>query len=314
VSLTHWESYYRSGRLATCPTGHDLNYTLELRELWTGFFGVLENSARVLDIGTGNGAIALIALESGNSLGRAYEIHGADLAQINPKRDVPDGSRLFAGITFHPGVATEELPFATASFDAVSGQYALEYTDIRESLNQVFRVLKPGAASQFLLHHAESIVLERAHASLRHADTVLIDTKVHRKLRRFIDMEGRSVDAARNAWADLTSALRTLRSRSLADPNPLIIEVTLDAIPKLLGIRHSLSRSALEREIDSVEIDLRHSVRRLRDLVAAAVTEVHVAKLAQWAAALGFIDVTFRPVYHATSALVGWCFAARKPV
>jgi ubiquinone/menaquinone biosynthesis C-methylase UbiE len=313
LSVTHWESYYQSGRLAACPTGQDPNYTLELHDVWTEFFGGLADAARLLDIGTGNGAIPLIARQAADSLGRTYEIHGADLAQINPGRDVINGARLFAGITFHPGVAAEKLPFEAASFSAVSGQYALEYTDTRLSLAQVLRVLKPGAAAQFVMHHADSLIVERAHASLRHADAVLMETKVHRKLRRFLDAEKRSPDAARRAWDDLAAALSTLTLSGKADADRLIIDVTLDAVPKLLDSRRSLSRPALDREIDSVENDLRNSVRRLHDLIGAAISSSAMLEYTQRANSLGFVDVTYRPLYHARHALVGWCFRLRKP-
>ena len=313
MSVAHWESYYRSGRIAACPTGPDPNYTLELHDVWSDFFGGLADAARLLDVGTGNGAIPLIARETARCHGRSFEIHGADLAQINPSRDVADGARLFAGITFHPGVAAEKLPFAAESFDAVSGQYALEYTDTRQSLAQVLRVLKPSAAAQFVMHHAGSIIVDRAYASRRHADEVLQNTKVHRKLRRFLDAEGRSRDAARSAWKELAAAMSVLRSTGRADADRLVIDVTLDAVPKLLDLRSSLSRAALDREIDSVENSLRNSVRRLDDLVAAASTQAAMAEYAQQAHSLGCVDVAYGPVYHGRRALVGWRFQLRKP-
>jgi ubiquinone/menaquinone biosynthesis C-methylase UbiE len=162
LSVSHWESYYRGGALAACPTGAAANCMLELRSICTGFFSGLGPGARVLDIGSGNGAIAQIACETAEGLGRASEIHGTDLAPIDPTRDVAGGARLFTGISFHPGVPTESLPFEAASFDAVSGQYALEYADVQRALAQVLRVLKPGSAAQFLMHHADAIVVERA--------------------------------------------------------------------------------------------------------------------------------------------------------
>jgi ubiquinone/menaquinone biosynthesis C-methylase UbiE len=313
LNVEHWESYYRGGRLAACPTGPDANYTLELRDIWIEFFGGLVNGARILDIGTGNGAIPLIARQTAESLGRTYEIHGADLARINPSRDVPDGARLFAGITFHPGVAAEKLPFEPASFTAVSGQYALEYSDMRQSLAQVLRVLQPGAGAQFLMHHTDSIIVERARESLRHADTVLMETKVYRKLRRFLDAEKRSAVAAQRAWDELSAAMATLRDSGRQDADRRIIDVTSDAVPKLLDLRRTLSRATLDREIDSVENDLRNSVRRLGDLIAVAISDTAMSECAEQARQLGFIDVTYQPMNHAQRALVGWRVRLRKP-
>jgi SAM-dependent methyltransferase len=311
--VDYWEAYYRGGWLTACPTGPDPNYTLELREIWAEFFGGLTDGARILDIGTGNGAIPLIARQTASAHGRTYEIHGADLARIDPVRDVAQGATLFADITFHPGVAAEKLPFEAASFDAVSGQYAIEYSDMRRSLVEVLRVLKPGSRAQFLMHHADSIIVARARASLRHANAVLIESKVHRKLRRFLDAEQRSSVAARRAWDELAAAMATLRDRGLDDGDRRVIDVTLDAVPKLLELRRKLSRAALDREIDSVENDLRNSVHRLADLIAAAAPEAFMDECTRQARLLGFVDVTYRAINHAKQALVGWQVNLRTP-
>jgi len=92
MTVEHWEAYYRGGAIATCPMGPGTCYTLELRELWIAFFASLADGARVLDLGTGNGAIVLLAKEAAASTGRRFEIHGADLASIDPARHVPDGA------------------------------------------------------------------------------------------------------------------------------------------------------------------------------------------------------------------------------
>ena len=46
----------------------------------------------------------------------SFEIHGADLAAIDPPRHVPNGATLFAGIAFHAGVPCERLGFADREF------------------------------------------------------------------------------------------------------------------------------------------------------------------------------------------------------
>jgi SAM-dependent methyltransferase len=313
LSVSHWENYYRGGAVAACPAGPDGNYTLELRDIWVEFFSGLASGARVLDIGTGNGAITLIARRTAEGLGRSLEIHGADLARINPGRDVQGGAQLFAGITFHPNVPAENLPFEAASFDAVSGQYALEYTDTEQSLAQVMRVLKPGRDAQFVMHHASSILVERAQASLRQSDIVLKDTKIYRKLGRFLEIDSRATVAAKRAWEQLSAAVSVLREARRTDADRRVIDVTLDAVPKLLELRGRLAPAALAREIESVEGDLRHTVRRLNDLITVAVTETAMAECARRAGAHGFIDVAYQPLLHAQRALVGWQFRLRKP-
>jgi ubiquinone/menaquinone biosynthesis C-methylase UbiE len=313
VSLQHWENYYRGGALATCPLGPGSGYTLELRDAWVEFFSGLAEDARILDIGTGNGAVALIAQETATSVGRRYEIHGTDLAQIDPARDVRDGARLFAGIRFHARVATEQLPFEACSFDAVSGQYALEYTAIDRALGEIHRVLKPGGRAQFILHHADSIVAHKARESLRQTALVLEETMVYRKLRRHLEAERQSQPGARRTRADLVAAVGALHQAARQTDNPLTLSVTIDAVQKLLAARQQMSPAALDREIDRVEGDIRASVHRLQDLVQSGQTEAGMKGMTELALAQGFGVKEMTLQYHARENLVGWRLRLARP-
>lgn len=305
-SLEHWESYYRSGALASCPLGPAAGYTLELHEVWVEFFAALKDGARILDIGTGNGAIALIAAETACRLGRRYDVHGTDLARIDPVRDVHDGANLFSGIHFHARVPTERLPFSPASFDAVSGQYALEYAVVETALTEIARVLKRGGRAQFIMHHHDSIILHNARESLEHTSIVLKDTKIFRKLRRYLEAELRSPAAARRTGEELMSAVSQLQMAAGEARSPLTLHMTIDAVQKLLNARKQLSRAVIDRQIDRVENEVRVSARRLRDLVASAQSEECIEKIRVTAAALGFGGCDVRIQLHAGTNLVGW--------
>jgi ubiquinone/menaquinone biosynthesis C-methylase UbiE len=306
LSLEHWETYYRGGALATCPTHADGGYDLELRDAWVDFFTHLPEGARILDVGTGNGVVALIALETSTELGRSYEIHGTDLARINPSRDLPEGEKRLAGIRFHPGVATEELPFEPESFDAVSGHYALEYTHIDEALAEIHRVLKPAGRARFIMHHKNSLLVQNAHGSLRQADWVLKETKIYRLLRRHIEAERKSQFAARKTWHELNLAAEFLQEGRRDQGADLIVGVTLDAVQKLLSLRTKLPPATLEREIDRVEGELRAAVRRLHDLVDRAQRESDMAEIEASAMSAGFSVLERVEQLHAGQNLVGW--------
>jgi ubiquinone/menaquinone biosynthesis C-methylase UbiE len=306
VSLQHWEKYYRGGALVSCPLGPGSGYTHELRDIWVGFFSALPDGARILDVGTGNGAVALIALETATVAGRHFEIHGTDLAQIDPVRNVRDGARLFAGIRFHAGVPSERLPFEASSFDAVSGHYALEYTNTALALPEIHRVLKPGGNAQFVMHHAGSIVAHKARQTLEQSTLVLEQTNILRKLRRHLAAERRSQTAARRTAADLASALGTLEQAAGQSDNPLILNVTIDAVRKLLAARQHMSPATLDLETERFEGDVRASAMRLRDLIRCGLTEAGVQAVADQARCQGLSVLESTLQYHAGNVLVGW--------
>ena len=313
MSVEHWEAYYRGGAIATCPMGPGTTYTLELRDLWLAFFAALDDGARVLDVGTGNGAITLLAKEAATAAGRHLEIHGADLAAIDPPRHVPNGASLFAGIAFHAGVPCERLGFADGSFDAVSGQYALEYTDTTRALPEIRRVLRPGGHALFVLHHEQSVLIRNARESLAQGALVLEDTKILRKLRRHAAAERESAAAPRATWAELSAASTRLQQAAATSFAPHLLHVVIDGVQKLLGVRRETGAAGFEREVDRFEREVRANVRRLQDLVGCAQSVEQIETMAANARREGFECPIPGLQYHAGENLVGWRLALTRP-
>lgn len=309
LSLEHWETYYRGGAIATCPMGPGGDYDLEVRQAWVEFFSTLPEGARILDVGTGNGVVALIAAETAVARGRNWDIHGTDLAQIDPPRHVQDGARRLAGITFHAGVATEHLPFEAESFDAVSGHYALEYTDTAAALAQIRRVLKPGGDAQFIVHNTDSLLVQSARQSLQQAELVLGETKVFRRLHRLVTMENVIPGTTERVTAELRAAIQALKrglQQARQERTGLILSVTLDAVQKLLEARKEMRPQAVGLEVDRAEGELRASVRRLNDLLAHARSAQDMEGMEKDAAAAGFSLIERMPQYYGGTNLVGW--------
>lgn len=313
MSLEHWESFHRSGALVSCPVGLQPGYTGSLRDAWEEFFSQLANGARVVDIGTGNGAIALIAKETAQALGREFEIHGVDLAEIDPPRYVPNGQTLLEGIRFHSRVPAESLPLNATSVDAVCGQYALEFTDIPRMLAEAFRVLRPRACCQFVLHHRDSIFVHNAQESLEHATYVLDDSKVLRKLRRFCELEHEAPARAHAAWRDLALLSSELTARAKASKSSLTQAFVNRWLRNMFENRGSLSHGQIMTAIDTFERELRASVHRLQDIVGAALSVQDLAAISREAQVVGFEGVTYVPQLQGADLLVGWKLNLAKP-
>lgn len=312
MSVEHWEILYRGGALASCPMSFEPGYTREVREAWSAFFADLPDSARILDIGTGNGAIPAIAVAAAAALGRRFEIDAVDLAQIDPRRHVADADRLFAGVRFHGGASAESLPFEPASFDAVTGQYALEFMDAAKALPELYRVLKPGGVAQFVLHHADSILLQNIHESLAHADLILDGTRVFRRFRRYLEAERADRSRAQGPWQELVQAGDELQRAAKGAQQSMTLMLTLESLRSLFDMRGRRTAAAMAATIDRMEQDLRASVRRMQDVRAAARTQQDIAALVQAAQALGFEDIRFEAQLFAGDKLVGWRLQLRK--
>jgi ubiquinone/menaquinone biosynthesis C-methylase UbiE len=315
LSVKQWETYYRGGALATGPAGTDGLYDLEVRQAWVEFFSTLRDGARILDVGTGNGVVALIAAETAKALGRDWRIDATDLALINPQRDVPGGDQRLSGIAFHGGVATERLPFDPQSFDAVSGHYALEYGDVPAALAEVFRVLKPGGDAQFIMHNSESVLVRNARWSLIESDFLFKENKVFRRLHHLLTLENGSQDVVQRAATELRLAIASLKEalqRAQQVGAGHVLSVALDATQKLLVARKENAPS-VGPEIERVESEIRDSARRLNDLVASARSADAMAQVEKAAAAVGFTQIERVPQYYSGNNLVGWQLLLHRP-
>ena len=307
--MTHpqWEDYWRTGSVVSCPTDSAGGCTGHLKAVWERFFEALPEGARVLDIGTGNGAVPLIALDVARRRSVTLDVHGIDLARIEPRRYVPDGVRLFEGAVFHGGVAAEAMPFAGGCFAAVSGQYALEYAQRETVLREVRRVMAVSAPARFVLHHASSIVVHNARESLLHAREFEDRAAAFADLREFVAAERRDAARAARLYARMTERMQHLhRLAAESKGSNLLAGVLLPALGNLFERRQQMSAAGFAAAVDATHRAFKATERRLRDLVDAAVDEAAMRRLADQARGSGFRDVQFAPMWQDAESLVGW--------
>lgn len=267
----------------------------------------LPNGARVLDIGTGNGVVPLIGLDVARGRSITFEIHGVDLAQIDPPSHVADGKRLFEGITFSGGVSAEALPFEAACYEAVSGQYVLEYTEQESVLREVRRVMLEGAPARFVLHHVASTIVRNAHESLQHAQELEHRAEAFSDLRAFASAERNralGTDAIHSRMIERMQNMLRLAAESKG--SNLLAGVLLPALGDLYDRRRALSSTDFNAALDAIYHSFKSMEQRLHELINASLDETAMQRLANLAGECGFHPVQFAPLWHDAENLVGW--------
>lgn len=164
-----WDRFWRYDRLSSFETGPGAaNYTGEAAQGWRRFFARVPEGGSVLDIATGNGAIPVLAVEAKRKL----KVTGSDLADIAPDRFVTTSDAL-RQVTFRGRTNAELLPFDNSTFDAVTSQFGIEYSDMTKSLPEAMRVLKSGGRLRLAMHAKEGAVVRDTARSLADADFLL---------------------------------------------------------------------------------------------------------------------------------------------
>ncbi|MBV2128124.1 class I SAM-dependent methyltransferase [Arsukibacterium indicum] len=170
-STTHWDSYWQaSNSLNSFGEGEAASgYNGELLAFWNSCFALLPANATVVDIGTGNGAIAVAARRYSDKKQCNYTIFGTDAAQINPQQAFtanPEIAGLLKTIQFYPECKTEQLPFADLSVELVTSQFAFEYAERKPALAECLRILKPAGLFTAIMHHSGSEIARDSAAGL----------------------------------------------------------------------------------------------------------------------------------------------------
>lgn len=285
-----WDSFWRYDRLSSFQSIPGApNYGAPIADGWRAFFDDLPNDSRVLDLATGNGAIAVMAVAAGKD----FAVTGADLAAVEPTAFVTQQRAELEQVRFLANTPAEALPLPDASIDAVVSQYGVEYSDLTRSIPEAVRVLAPGGQLRFAMHAAEGTVARDTVASIADADFLLN-----------LDL----VILAAGGTTDLNAGLKTI-----ADRAPTATDQAM-----LANVHHTLCDTYDHRrnELVATATHLQTEITAHRDrqaaLLAAARSTEQIVELGDQLRALGLTAIAHGEQRDGAD-LIGHTVEARRP-
>lgn len=321
-----WDAYWAHGFLTSCANAFAGNYEGRIRAAWQEFFSSLEKGAGLLDIATGNGAVALLAAEYSLAHGRDFRIAGIDRARINPAAAWRGEPAVLEAVDFRGEVAAENTPFETGRFQAVTGQYALEYTDCDQTIAELARIMAPGASARFIMHHPDSVVLATSREEQAHGRLLFEETRIFRHARALLERicaaDGqagrRALAADPGAEADraaLNAAAGAVSAAIETSAEPELLSTTLGHIGEAFRLAQAseaqAARAALERGVAEVAANL----ARLADLAAAVVDPSKMAAIRARMQAADIASCNPRLLHFThenNELLMGWLLDCRR--
>lgn len=189
TSTTHWSEYWASGQLTSLPADFAANYDGEIAAFWAQQFQEVPERGQVLDLCTGNGAIALLAARYFMAQQRDVAVTAVDAAKISPEsmaRRHPGMEQGLARITFIDESPVETLALPGGAFDLVTSQYGIEYCDWAAAAAQVARLLRPGGRLALVCHAASSDIVATMERESRDYE-LLASLGLLKGMRRFLE-------------------------------------------------------------------------------------------------------------------------------
>ncbi len=261
--LTHeanaWTHYWRTTPAASRGCLPDLPGVAanHLQEIWRQFFASLPRSARLLDLGTGGGAV----LTEAQAVRPDLQLSGVDYAAVLPKLDT--------AITLYPETRIEQLPFADGSFEVISSQFALEYGNVSAAIQEVSRVSTFEGKYLFICHHADGVIVRDNLARLKALRETLSPSGLFSTAVLALRRQKKSTPGT---WQRLARIFTTLQRKH---PDQSIVKEVAADIARIMSEPDSLEKLLVLRRALEME------GQRIMALKKAALTENQAGVLAE---------------------------------
>ncbi|MDT8438713.1 MAG: class I SAM-dependent methyltransferase [Wenzhouxiangellaceae bacterium] len=293
-----WTLFWQSGEVDACVP-RDAGLRAGLEKVWTDWFAGLPDEARLLDIGCGNGALTLRAVQAADRVDHRLQIDAVDAAAIDPKLPCRSGGRdERVRVRFRGGVVMEQLPFAASCFDAVCSQFAFEYAEPEAAAAELARVLKPGGMLRMLVHAADTAVTGEVRAQ-HQALAGIASSDLFARADDLLHALIAARRAGQGASPAIQAAIRAFRDALEVQRSGLDATRLEGAAGRLLTAVAALPSQALaEPECDpgdwasALMQRLEAQLTRFSDMLHASRDEAGLAELLAMVRAAGFADAT----------------------
>lgn len=256
---------------------------------WRQWLSRLPAKTLVLDLGTGNGALPRLLLQSCSD--PSVRCDGVDVADARPHwlDRLPPRER--ERVRIHSGISCEELPFPSASFGCVVSQFGIEYANLDQAFPEALRVLQPGGLLRFAIHHVEGRPAQLAREELAHSQWLMDSGWLPAAREMALAMSlmgspaGRQVLNAEPKWQAVRRTFdglhRLLTDRASRSPCP---DLLMDAQNWLVQVFQASARQGEEAArtgMDQITELLGQGQLRLQDLLNHVVDTPGIERLAR---------------------------------
>jgi ubiquinone/menaquinone biosynthesis C-methylase UbiE len=278
-----WTSFWQHGHSTTFGAFFKDGYDGAIKHWWRQTIAELPPYADILDIGCGNAALLIELLDSKQH--GTYT--GVDLAGVTinevAKKKLEQSTGLRAELKSHTNA--ENLPLESESIDLAASVFGIEYSDLKKSLPEALRVLKPNGLFHALIHAADSVISTmsaRALSEFQDADMHKIVANI-RVINQEIDelrlpARLKQSQIAENARAELNDLAQKYMSDLHPDTgNAIMVQFVGDAL-KYFKILNQ-SDTVRSKYIDGLESEFRASRRRYAAMAEAAKSEADIVEI-----------------------------------
>lgn len=300
----YWTEYWKHGHLTSFGSVFQNNYPAILADGWKHWLKTLRSPGLVLDIGTGNGALIDMALDT---VPTSTQLIGVDAAQLS----VSDNLKSQTNVSFFEKTKAENLPLEDKAASAAMAQFGLEYADLKKAVPEIARVLTAGANFRFITHFQGSMILKPNHEILTAVDYILKKNGLIDKISKLVKTlhkQGAGSSAAEKARNQLNEQLGAF------------LKLCTDEGIQGTNLQQFLKSVMDPKQVEKTKVAMLASYKsemmtlqkRLKDLTSAALSESEISDLRQLLQTSGLTVTADKPVLTEDQQTLGWLLEGIK--
>lgn len=279
-----WSNYWVTGYKSTF-TGHENSgFFIELSDYWKRQFLSLDDGARVVDLGCGNGSVSAIAAECSD---KALDIIAVDYAAVERSSSV---FKQYPNIEIRDQTNIEKTGIDDSSVDLCVSQFGFEYADGVDASIEAHRILKSGGKLIAVVHHRQSQISQSCVSTHKQIGLCYRSklTEISRKLvKRIRKLEKTHQDKKSDQTAMKLSAEFNQVSGRVYDyggrfPDMEYVKYYLNELVSLFSEKaENLNFTEKLAIIDAVEENARNYQLRMEAMLRASLDEENIRLLEQ---------------------------------
>ncbi|AOS95608.1 Ubiquinone/menaquinone biosynthesis C-methyltransferase UbiE [Microbulbifer aggregans] len=298
----HWDEFWKQGFITTFGDSLRNNYQGQVREFWEKVFSTANPNSRVLDVATGNGALACIAAAISKQHHLSLEILAADAAEIPASIDAPkEIMELRESIQFFSNMPCESLAFPADHFNLITSQYGIEYGRWDQSIPEVFRTLSQKGVADFLCHRDRAIVVKKSVAEITIYRSALQKYRIFDAAERFTQAYGKTGSSNPQEAKALNKDINDFKE---AHQGQQLCHVLVSDIAGQLKRLRTVDTTQVVAALRERKSEYSAAMARLEDMADAALSDSDIESIVNLATRSGFKDVTTRDIYQ-SGELIG---------
>jgi len=182
-----WSDYWQDSAKTSFDIEPTNSFLQVLDSEWANLISNIERPNRILDIGTGGGALIRLGLKH-QKVKHSYI--GIDYAKLNLADDITQDKC----VQIIENENVETLTLTESSIDLAISQFAIEYSNLKLSIKEIARVLKINGKFTFICHCSDSEIIRRNSDILNTLNKVLEANGVLDNVQNLLIALGRSPD------------------------------------------------------------------------------------------------------------------------